>query len=202
MISKDKIETAFSPTVRAFERNFITLINRNRRLKSLHGDPEAWWTYFDAILVQLRAICIENNDNVDKNYTVQGVLRRLGCEELREDFNDFLGQMFCLNEDEHFSYRDIVKKLVDKFICHYDNYDITEHSNAVTLEERNKLVDFLINKGHLDNLISKIGEVIQSAIDSSNERFQNELIIKLFGSEENYRAVQNYQWPMCERDWQ
>ena len=137
----------------------------------------------------------ENRDHVEKNYTVQGVLSRLGCVELRESFESFLDtNIGCDRSGRQYSYREAIKRLADKFICHYDNHDVTESQNAVPIETYCDLIDIL-KMGAIDALVGKIIETVRLAIEQNFDEFKHDLICHLFGSQEEYERVSKVEWP-------
>lgn len=191
-------ETCCSPAVRALENNLTLLTERCARLRKLKQDPLSWITFFESIVVQLRAIVCENRVHVEKNYTVQGVLSRLGCFELRESFEDFLDtKIGCDRSGYEYSYREAIKRLADKFICHYDNYDVTESKDAVPIEIYCDLIDIL-KAGTIDVLVDKVVKTIRQAIERNIEEFNHGLICRLFGSQEEYERVTKMEWPRAD----
>ena len=196
--TKRMTETCWSPAVRVLEKNLTFLSDRCARLRSLKEDTLEWLTFFESIVVQLRAIVCENRDHVDKNYTVQGVLSRLGCAELRESFESFLDtNIGCDRSGYQYSYREAIKRLADKFICHYDNYDLTESQNAVPIEIYSDLIDIL-KTGALEVLVRKIVVTVRQAIEQNMEDFKYALICRLFGSQEEYERVSKVEWPRAD----
>ena len=180
------------------ENNLTLLTERYARLRKVEQDPLSWITFFESIVVQLRAIVCENRDHVDKNYTVQGVLSRLGCVELRESFESFLDTSIgCDRSGDQYSYREAIKRLADKFICHYDNHDVTEFKGAVPIEIYCDLIDIL-KAGAIDVLVYKIIETIRQAIERNMEKFKHDLICRLFGSQEEYERVSKIEWPRAD----
>lgn len=189
-----KTETCWSPAVRVLENNLTLLTERCARLRKLEQDPLTWITFFESIVVQLRAVVCENRDHVEKNYTVQGVLSRLGCVELRESFESFLDtNIGCDRSGHQYSYREAIKRLADKFICHYDNHDVTESQNAVPIEVFGDIIRML-NAGALEVLVGKVIETIHQAIECNMENFKHGLICRMFGSQEEYEKVLKIEW--------
>ena len=187
-------ETWFSPAVRALENNLTLLAERSARLRKLEQDPLTWITFFEAIVVQLRALVCENKNHAEKNYTVQGVLSRLGCKELRESFESFLDtNIGCDSLGHEYNYREAIKRLADKFICHYDNYDVTEFKSAVPIEIFGDIIRIL-NAGALEVLVGKVIETIHQAMECNMENFKHGLICRMFGSQEEYEKVLKMEW--------
>lgn len=78
-------------------------------------------TFFDMVVVQLRAICIES-PHLKKNYTAQILLRKLGYEDAAAKIDDMLAMPF-IEGFGNLTVRNALKTLADGFICHYDNFD-------------------------------------------------------------------------------
>ncbi|MBR3352748.1 MAG: hypothetical protein IKG35_11600, partial [Erysipelotrichaceae bacterium] len=73
--------------IKNFNMHFELLLRRYNRFKEINNitnDDIDVITYLDMIVVQLRAICIENNTKYKNNYTVQNLLRKVGEEELSQ----------------------------------------------------------------------------------------------------------------------
>jgi hypothetical protein len=73
------------------------------------------------IVVQLRAMCIENERYRD-NYTAQILLRKIGQETLAQKIDDMLCEDF-YDGSIKVDIKTALKILADNFICHYDNFD-------------------------------------------------------------------------------
>lgn len=78
-------------------------------------------TYFDMIVVQLRALCIES-PRLKKNYTAQILLKKVGNEAAAATIDDMLAMPFIEGFGD-LTIRNALKTLADGFICHYDNFD-------------------------------------------------------------------------------
>jgi hypothetical protein len=191
-------ETCWSPAVHALEKNLTLLSDRCARLRSLKEGTLEWLTFFESIVVQLRAIVCENKDHVEKNFTVQGVLSRLGCADLREKFEGFLDSNIGNDRfGNQYDYRKAIKRLANKFICHYDNYDVTESLNAVPIEIYCDLINIL-KTGAIEVLVRKIVETVRQAIEQNLDEFKHDLICRLFGSQEEYERVSKVEWPRAD----
>jgi hypothetical protein len=93
-------------------------------------------TYFDMIIVQLRAMCIES-PNLRRNYTAQILLRKVGEDELADKIDNMLEQPFIAGSD--MTVKKAIKILADGFICHYDNFDgpgVETLGMALVIEKR------------------------------------------------------------------
>lgn len=107
-----------------FNIHFSLLLRRYERFKQINklGNKDIdVITYFDMIVVQLRALCIENG-RYKKNYTAQILLNKVGEEELARKIDDMLEQNFFCDSSE-INIKQALKILADEFICHYDNFD-------------------------------------------------------------------------------
>ena len=107
-----------------FNIHFKLLLKRYKRFKEINkigNDDIDVTTYLDMIVVQLRAMCIENK-RYKNNYTAQNLLCKLGEEELAQDIDNMLDKKF-YHGSTKVNIRDALKILADKFICHYDNFD-------------------------------------------------------------------------------
>ena len=193
-------ETYLSPAARVLTNNLALLSERCRIFFALDiaQDPVLWITFFESIIVQLRALICEKKNNIEKNYTIQGVLSRLGCDELRVAFDAFLDtKIGCDRNGCKYSYREAIKKIADKFICHYDNQDATECQNAVSIEIYCDLIDILKSEA-IKHLVSRVFEIIHQALEKNENDFKHKLICHLFGSQENYERVLKIQCPRAD----
>lgn len=107
--------------IRNFNVHFALLLRRFKRFKEINNignnDIDVI-TYLDMIIVQLRAMCIEN-ERYKKNYTVQNLLRIVGEESLAHRIDKMLNEEIF----DGMNVRTGLKILADEFICHYDNFD-------------------------------------------------------------------------------
>lgn len=120
-----------------FMKNFYLLLRRYKRFKEVdkQGNRDIdVVTYFDIIMVQIRALLIEN-PVYKKNYTAQIFLKNFKRQELSKKIDDMLETQFF--EEEMFiiktknggkekiplTIKEVIKILTDKFICHYDSLE-------------------------------------------------------------------------------
>lgn len=111
------------PFIKHFCMHFDLLMRRYERFKEIddpHNTDIDVITYLDMIIVQLRAMCIESS-NLKNNYTAQNLLRKVGKQDLAEKIDAMLNETFYAGRD--YTIREALKKLADKLICHYDNFD-------------------------------------------------------------------------------
>ncbi len=131
-----------------FNVHFSLLLSRYKRFKEinkLNNNDIDVITYLDMIVVQLRAMCIEN-ERYKENYTAQILLRKAGEEELAQKIDDMLNEDF-YDGSLQVKVRTALKILADEFICHYDNFD-GENLHRLSL------ADIFMN--HLRNPYEKI----------------------------------------------
>lgn len=110
-----------------FNIHYNLLLRRYSRFKAIddiaNTDIDVI-TYLDIIIVQLRALCIEDN-RLKRNYTAQILLRNVGEEALANKIDAMLDEPF-FSYRCNFTIRKAIKTLADCFICHYDNFDGNE----------------------------------------------------------------------------
>lgn len=123
-----------------FNIHFKLLLRRYKRFKEinkLHNNDIDVVTYLDMIVVQLRAMCIEN-ERYKENYTAQILLRKVGEEKLAQKIDNMLNEDF-YDGSLQVNIRTALKILADEFICHYDNFDGEKR-------HRLSLVDIFMNR--------------------------------------------------------
>ena len=111
------------PFIKHFCMHFDLLMRRYERFKEIndpHNTDIDVITYLDMIIVQLRAMCIESS-NLKNNYTAQNLLRKVGKQDLAEKIDAMLNETFYAGRE--YTIREALKRLADKLICHYDNFD-------------------------------------------------------------------------------
>lgn len=130
-------------------------------LEKVNNDDIDVGTYFDIIIVQLRALCIEA-PYLEKNYTAQIALRKIGRAEYADRLDKMLEQEFMpgvySKTGEIFTVRMALKTLADKFICHYDNFDGANSDGwglGLVIEKR------LMNPYNIPNLDTIMSEVVE-----------------------------------------
>lgn len=102
-----------------FNIHFKLLLRRYKRLKDIYSIQNAKdidvITYIDMILVQLRAMCIEN-ERYKNNYTAQILLRKIGEEDLANKIDEMLNEEF-YDGSMQVNIKKALKILTDEFIC-------------------------------------------------------------------------------------
>lgn len=109
--------------IKNFNIHYNILLRRYQRFVEIDepmNDDIDVSTYFDMIIVQFRAMCIES-PNLKSNYTAQILLRKVGENELADKIDNMLEQPFIAGSD--MTVKKAIKTLADGFICHYDNFD-------------------------------------------------------------------------------
>ena len=110
--------------VKCFNIHYQLLLRRYERFKeidTIHNTDIDVITYLDIIVVQLRAMCIENV-SYEKNYTAQNLLRKIGEEKLAQQIDAMLDEEF-YEDVMDMTVRKAIKILADKLICHYDSFN-------------------------------------------------------------------------------
>ena len=122
--------------IKHFNIHFSLLLRRYKRFKEIYSIENATHidviTYIDMIIVQLRAMCIEN-ERYKKNYTAQILLRKIGEEDLADKLEKMLNENF-YDGSMQVTIKTALKIVADEFICHYDNFD-GEKSHKISLAE-------------------------------------------------------------------
>lgn len=149
-----------------FNTQYDLLIKRYEHLKEIDEPLEDnldIGTYFDIVIVQLRAIFIEN-PKYSNNYTLQNIMKKIGKEEYAQELDDILSEEF-LPEVAGLTIRDAIKFLADKFICHYDSSEGENSSNygvALTIESRLRNPHSEVN---LYTIMSRITTIVEKGIN-------------------------------------
>lgn len=163
--------------IKHFSTHVKLLLNRYvkyQQLEKVNNDDIDVGTYFDIIIVQLRALCIESQ-NLEKNYTVQNALRKFGKNEYADRIDELLDEPFLDAKDKEgntFTTRKALKILADKFICHYDNFDNNSEGwgMGLVIEKR------LMNPFNYPNLDS----IVMGIVKNINEGFEMEALVKKY----------------------
>lgn len=116
----------YSENVKA---NMLLLVHRLNKIQEFDPTDKSTFydflTYFDAILVQFRALLLENGN---KQYTLQNYFIKQGKEEKAIQLNNYLDEPFSeydkdikdSGDKNYRTIRKVIKYLTDKYICHYD----------------------------------------------------------------------------------
>lgn len=117
--------------IRHFEIHWKLFLKRYERYLELEATASVnnfdYCTYFDMLIVQVRAMCIESA-NLKNNYTIQNLMRKIAEEELAKCIDDELQKplleiLIDNNTGSPMTLKKAIKILADGFICHYDNFD-------------------------------------------------------------------------------
>ncbi len=143
-----------------FSMHYKLLLRRYKRFQEvndIHNLDIDVITYLDIVIVQLRAICIEN-DKLSKNYTVQNLLRHVNREDLATKIDDMLAESFFSHRADY-DIRRALKTLADKYICHYDSIDIYEKTVSQMIENNLRSPFETRNLDYIMNVITTcVGE--------------------------------------------
>lgn len=120
-----------------FNIHFRLLLRRYKRFKEIYSFSNATnidvITYIDMIIVQLRAMCIEN-ERYKNNYTGPNFyFDKIGEDALANNIDKMLSEEF-YDGSIQVSIKTALKIVADEFICHYDNFD-GEKSHRISLAE-------------------------------------------------------------------
>ena len=201
VIDLSRQETVLSPTVDAVQLNLGMLYERMRRLYtiSVHKDYVSWITYFEMIVVQLRALCCEKRWKL-RNYTIQGLLYRIGASADANEFDRFLDDTIAgAIDSELLSAREVIRRIADKFVCHYE-CDHRQDANIAMARVREELIQMLLKDDLLGRTVSKIQDVVNKALSNAAEEFRRRLISRLFGSIEEYERIKSIKIPSAANE--
>ena len=125
-----------------------------------------FFTYFDAAIVQIRAMFLEKGS---KNFTFQSFLRAINRPDLVEKVEDFFDEPFdemdFQSKDDGAEYRSIrkvIKFITDKFVCHNDE------TTAIDQGNQNYFVAALSNK-HNQRYLPRLLEDLFSIFETVEE---------------------------------
>lgn len=151
-----------------FNVHYRLLLKRYARFKeidNLFNTDIDVITYLDMIVVQLRAICIENS-RLTKNYTAQILLRKIGENKLANRIDAMLDEAFI--PESNFNIRKAIKTLADGFICHYDNFDGIKADGWYWAETIEKRLRNPYDKPNLDYIIKTIVDCLGDGLTLKN----------------------------------
>lgn len=138
--------------IKAFSSNVELLLRRYQIFQNLSQESGfiQYLSYFDIIMVQLRALCIEN-ERYSENYTIQVLMKKLNRSDLAQKLENYLDNEI----SEGVTIREAIKFIADKFICHYD---------STTINDRVKETYYracLTNPAGKYNLNAILGEILE-----------------------------------------
>lgn len=156
----DENKREFISYIDNFNMHYKLLLRRYARFREVNQpqNPDIdVITYFDIIIVQLRAICIEN-PKLKKNYTVQNLLKKMGRPDLSKNIDDMLDQEFA-EFTKGYPIRKALKTLADQYICHYDKFERDDIGWAESMTNNLRSPYFTHNLDYImEVLTDSIGE--------------------------------------------
>lgn len=114
-------KSEFEKFQKEFQKNISLFVQRITKFDSIEKCSEDYHVYFDMILVQIRAMFIEN-PRYKNNYTGQVYLRKLGMYKEVDIINSYLEEKIW----DDLTIKEAIKTIVDKFIVHYDPLNDTD----------------------------------------------------------------------------
>lgn len=161
----NKIREEYYSNMNAFEKRFYfnleLLVDRINRFKETKINTIDYWTYYDAILSQIRALCMES-PHLRNNHTLQIYLKSIGEDAIANKIDDYFQQEII----EGVTLKEAIKMSVDKFIAHYDKVDersiVIEHICRVKLTNENE--KFYMGNIIKDLLISALRACAQAMV--------------------------------------
>lgn len=162
-VDQEKEELLLLEYIKNFKMHYKLLLRRYRRYKEIYRIDNTdidQITYFDMIIVQLRAMCIESPGLKD-NFTVQNLFHRLGKEELVEKIDNMLDES--LIGDGDFTIRKSLKTVADKLVCHYDYFDIRDGLLAISETIEANLQNPYVNE-NLDHIMNVLMSCVKEGI--------------------------------------
>ncbi|HQQ51317.1 MAG TPA: hypothetical protein PLZ29_08980, partial [Spirochaetota bacterium] len=168
MINVEEEITAHAEFYESFNFNLSLLMKRYLKFKNISpydkNTEVEWFTYFDCLITQFRAMFIENEQNKN-NYTYQNFLNLYGKHEVVSAINTYLNEPF-INEDffdfngEILTIRNAIKFVADKFICHYDKTSLEERARQELIS--NTLSNVSNNSvNNLEIILTKIFKMLK-----------------------------------------
>ena len=156
-----------------FNEYYQLLLDRYERFCELR-ESEEWSldldTYFEMIIVQLRALLLERGSNVvTGNYTIKNIL------SLSEDTEAWNVVEKTLNEvmisgngiKQDCLLRDAIKIIADKSICHYDNFYREGSHSWELIQLLKKMLMDKTEKVNLDILMKCIISILRDGVELS-----------------------------------
>ncbi|MBE0515392.1 hypothetical protein [Sulfurimonas sp.] len=149
--------------------NMQLLSYRLEKLKSINTMEKVnqfeFLTYFDASLVSIRALFLENDK---KSFSLVNFFEKTNNEISLKLLYDLLDSSFNaqdeenkINGEKYITLKDALKLLTDKFICHHDKNSNIKIGNA------NYIMSILSNKHHkhyLANILERIFSIYSDAL--------------------------------------
>lgn len=140
-----------------FESFLSILIERSHKLSQL-TDPLAYATYFEMILIQIRAIAIESA-RYKNNITIHNyLLKKLGGAGV-DTLNQYLSQPIDEQRlDGPMTLSEALKIVVDKSIAHYDE---PNSDDVFTIDYLKMLLADSSHRFYICNIVDSLEEIIR-----------------------------------------
>lgn len=163
MNNKDMNFFEFMDYLKVFSGNLELLLNRYAKFKDIpNSNVVEYFTYFDIIIVQLRAMCIEN-ERYENNYTVQVLMRKVRQDNLADRLDRYLQNELTYK----ITIKEAIKFIADKFVCHYDNTDIGDRSKEHICRAN---FSNTYNKFNLESIVKEIIEIVGEGLKLENSK--------------------------------
>ncbi|WP_336046157.1 hypothetical protein [Solibacillus ferritrahens] len=151
----------FSEYNKIFNEKKAFLKAKIEKFKSLKPGSFEYSCYMDLILVDVRAMLLEN-DRYAKNYTIQNHFRRFtekGKQSLLNKVADNIDEYLKIELIEGLSIKESIKFYVDKFLVHFD--DVNSHD----FDKKEEIIQSLINNEvyNLQAIVENVLEYADSA---------------------------------------
>jgi len=121
----EKVREEFYSNFNDFEKrlfyNLDLLIDRVKKFKNIEAGTLDYWTYYDSILTQIRAMFIETPKR-KQNHTIQNYLITINQKDLAKEIDVYLDKEIY----EGMTFKEAIKVSVDKFIVHFDKVDVED----------------------------------------------------------------------------
>lgn len=163
MVDQEKEELLLLEYIKNFKMHYKLLLRRYRRYKEIYRIDNTdidQITYFDMIIVQLRAMCIESPGLKD-NFTAQNLLHRLCRDDLSNKIDAMLDES--LIGDGDFTIRKSLKTVADKLVCHYDYFDIRDGLLSICETIEGNLQNPYVNE-NLDHIMDVLMSCVKEGI--------------------------------------
>jgi len=159
--TKKVFETPFSSQ---FIFNIEQLNYRLDRLSQINSSDainnKEYLMVFDATMVLFRSMFLEKGD---KNYTFQNYYRLTGRPEVANAIDEYLDSRF--ENWSEISIRTLLKRIVDKFVCHID---------SITVEELGLINGYMAKlsspacESNLQNIVRKLNSIIEKERETNS----------------------------------
>ena len=163
----------FIEYVNHFNEYYQLLLDRYERFCELR-ESEEWSldldTYFEMIIVQLRALLLERGSNVvTGNYTIKNILSLSEDIEAWNVIEKTLNEVMISGEGvkQDCLLRDAIKIIADKSICHYDSFYREGSHSWELIQLLKKMLMDKAEKVNLDILMKSIISILRNGVEIS-----------------------------------